>query len=164
MFYTFFLTRNQSGKCVLSVLCTGTAQYVPASAVLFPPCLAGRQDMLVLAATLTQSSRLCVEIFRTHYLLWTSTLLQQHPSISLSITILSWWIVPPLVVRLKSDSYHVKRRKQRLPKHCWGGGGETKTIKTIMREKGFFKIVSSVENVSNSNIRTRQHSSVWATQ
>lgn len=40
--------------------------------------------LLVLAATVIQSSWHCLELFRTHYLLSTSTLPQHHPSLSLS--------------------------------------------------------------------------------
>lgn len=71
---------------------TETEQCVPvlaASAVLFPSRLAGRRGLLVLAATVTQSRWHCPELFRTHYLLSTSTLPQYHPSLSLSMTILS---------------------------------------------------------------------------
>lgn len=49
--------------------------------------------LLVLAATLAQSSWHCLELFRTHYLLSTSTLPQHHPLLSLSMTILSWQIL-----------------------------------------------------------------------
>lgn len=49
---------------MLSLLSAGTetAQCVPISAVLFPPCLAGRQDMLVLAAALNPVGSECGNI------------------------------------------------------------------------------------------------------
>lgn len=71
--------------CVTCLHCLYRDRAVCASAVLFPFCLAGRQDMLVLAATVPQSSWHGVEMFRTHYLLWTSTL-YTTPLLSLSIT------------------------------------------------------------------------------